>query len=112
MRENMGQVIVREISETPLPVEVSPTHTTLSKKGVDQNRWRWMRHFFTPDTSPDNQPVIELQRRATWIGVAVILQALNEIPRKFYLPYVPFISPLAAFIPFILIIGSLLAMYM
>ncbi len=39
----------------------------------------WMRHFFTDDVSPDNRPIIDLQRRATWIGLALILQTLSEI---------------------------------
>ena len=112
MRENTGQVIVREISEAPLPEEVSFTHTTRSKSVFDQNRWRWMRHFFTEDTSPDNHTIIDLQRRATWIGVAIILQALNEIPRKYYLPVIPFMYPWSAFIPFILVSGSIAAMYL
>jgi hypothetical protein len=112
MRENTGQVIVREVSEAPLPEEVSFTHTTRSKSVFDQNRWRWMRHFFTEDISPDNHIIIDLQRRATWIGVALILQALNEIPRKYYLPFIPFMYPWAAFIPFILVLGSIVAMYL
>ena len=38
MRENTGQVIVREISEAPLPEEVSFTHTTRSKSVFDQGQ--------------------------------------------------------------------------
>jgi hypothetical protein len=112
MRENTGQVIVREVSETPLPKDVSLTHRTRSGKERDQHRWRWMRHFFAEDTSPDNHHTIELQRRATWIGVALILQALNEIPRKFFISYVPFLQAWSGIIPFILILGSLVAIYM
>jgi Glycosyltransferase family 87 len=110
MRENTGSVMVQEVSEAPLPTEVSLTHTNQSKKECDQNRWQWMRHFFTEDTSPENHPIIELQRRATWIGVALILQALNEIPRKYYVPYVPFLQPWSDIIPFFLVLGSLVAM--
>lgn len=110
MRENTGPVIVQEVSEAPLPKEVSLTHTNRSKDEHNQNRWQWMRHFFTEDTSPDNRPIIELQRRATWIGVALILQALNEIPRKYYISYVPFLKPWSEIIPFFLVLGSLVAM--
>jgi hypothetical protein len=110
MRENTGAVIVQDVSEAPLPKEESLTHANRSKKERDQNRWQWMRHFFTEDTSPGNNPIIELQRRATWIGVALILQALNEIPRKYYIPYVPFLKPWSDIIPFFLILGSLVAM--
>ena len=112
MRENTGQVIVREVSEAPSPKEVSLTHITRSEKERDQNRWHWMRHFFSEDTSPDNHTTIELQRRATWIGLALILQALNEIPHNSYLPYVPFLQPWMGIIPFILVLGSLIAMCM
>jgi len=110
MRENTGSVIVQEVSEAPLPKEVSLTHPNRSKKERDLNRWQWMRHFFTGDTSPDKRPIIELQQRATWIGVALILQALNEVPRKYYIPYVPFLKPWSDIIPFFLILGSLVAM--
>lgn len=112
MRENSGQVIVRDVCEAPLPEEVSLIQTIRSKNVFDRNRWRWMRHFFTEDTSPDNHAIIDLQRRATWIGVAIILQALNEIPRKFYLFYVPFLNSWVALISFILVLGSLVAMCM
>ena len=112
MREKTGSVMVQEVSEAPLLKEVSLIHTNQSKKECDQNRWQWMRHFFTEDTSPDIHPIIELQRRATWIGVALILQALNEIPRKYYIPYVPFLQPWTEIIPFILVLGSLVAMCM
>ncbi len=53
-----------------------------------------MSHFFTKDTSPENHPIIELQQQAMWIGVALILQALNEIPRKYYISYRAFLKAL------------------
>jgi hypothetical protein len=112
MREDTEQVIEREVSKIPFLEEASFTQITRSEKKHNTNNWRWMRHFFTEDTSPDNRPIIELQRRATWIGVALILQALNEIPRKYYIPYVPFMKPWAGIIPFVLILGSLIAMRM
>ena len=112
MRENSGQVIVREVSEAPLPKDVSLTHRTRSEKERDQHRWRWMRRFFAGDITPDNHSTIELQRRATWIGVALILQALNEIPRKYYVSYVPYLKAWSGIIPFILILGSLVAICM
>ncbi|GAC1308297.1 MAG: hypothetical protein NVSMB27_45990 [Ktedonobacteraceae bacterium] len=68
-----------------------------------------MRHFFTEDVSPDNFPVVELQRRSLWIGLAFILQALNEIDHDWYMPY---IKPFGALIPFALILGSFVAMAM
>ncbi len=38
-----------------------------------------MRHFFTEDVSPDNHPVVELQRRACWVGLALITLSLSQI---------------------------------
>ena len=38
-----------------------------------------MRHFFTEDVSPDNHPVVELQRRACWVGLALITMSLSQI---------------------------------
>ncbi|HET9921480.1 MAG TPA: glycosyltransferase 87 family protein [Ktedonobacteraceae bacterium] len=67
---------------------------------------RWLRHFFTEDISPDNLPIVDLQRRACWIGVAFILQALNEVVYDWN---PPFLKQLIAFIPFVLILGSFAA---
>jgi hypothetical protein len=90
------------------------TQTTRSKEEDTKNnhgwnRWRWMRHFFTEDISPDNSPVIELQRRAVWIGLALILQAPNEIDHNVYLPY---LQAFGSIIPFVLIGGSFIALAM
>src|SRR5436309_2673045 len=81
-------------------------HTT-SKYGW--NWWKWMRHFFSEDVSPDNSPVVELQRRALWIGLALILQAPNEIDHNFYMPY---LKSFGSLIPFALILGSFIAIVM
>src|SRR5438552_3715859 len=70
---------------------------------------RWMRHFFTEDVSPDNRPIVELQQRAIWIGLALILQALNEIDHDWYIPY---LMPFGSLIPFALILSSFFAMWM
>src|SRR5205814_8053037 len=70
---------------------------------------RWMRHFFTEDMSADNRPILELQQRAVWIGLALILQALNEINHDWYIPY---LIPFGSLIPFALILGSFFALWM
>ena len=81
--------------------ELEDKHTT---------RWyRWMRRFFTEDVSPDNRPLIELQRRAVWIGLALILQSCNEIPYYWYMPY---LQASGSLIPFILFLGSFAALIM
>ncbi len=104
------QDITIPVIETPLSEEISLSYNTRSKKDRNKSRWQWMRHFFTPDTSPDSFAIIDLQRRASWIGIAIILQALNEIPRQYYIPYVPFLNSWDAIISFVLILGSLVAM--
>jgi len=112
MREEIELVVEREVSLTSPSQEASPSQIVQSEKKRSQIIARWMGHFFTEDVSPDNYPVIDLQRRATWIGVALILQALNEIDRRYYLPYVPFLRPWSGVIPFVLILGSFVAMWM
>ncbi len=102
MREEAEQQAI--IPQPPVPVAApfEPRHT---KK-------QWMRSFFTEDTSATS--VIDLQRRACWIGVALILQALNEVTLLVlvYLPVVPFLTPWAGLISFGLISGSLIALWM
>ena len=68
----------------------------------------WMRYFFTEDVSPDNRLVVELQRRATWIGLALVLQAINEIDHDWYFTY---IKPFGSLIPLFLILGSFYAIW-
>ncbi|HLZ80978.1 MAG TPA: hypothetical protein VKP04_05045, partial [Ktedonobacteraceae bacterium] len=83
--------------------------TTQIKEDQATSRYRWMRHFFTEDVSPDNHPIVELQRRAIWISLALILQALNEIDHNLYIPY---LNPFGSLIPFALIAGSFIAIAM
>lgn len=73
------------------------------------SKYRWMRHFFTEDVSPDNRPIVELQQRAAWVGFAIVLQALNEVDHGLYFPY---LGPVASLIPFALFLGSFYAMWM
>ncbi|HZO75110.1 MAG TPA: glycosyltransferase 87 family protein [Ktedonobacteraceae bacterium] len=70
--------------------------------------YQWMKLFFAEDIA-DNRPIVELQRRAVWIGLAFILQALNEIDHSWYIPY---LMPVGSLIPFALILGSFYAMWM
>ncbi len=83
--------------------------TQLKTKRKDWLTYSWMRYFFTEDVSPDNRRIIELQRRATWIGLALILQALNEIDHDWYFP---FLQPFGSLIPLVLILGSFYAIWM
>ena len=112
MREDSEQVIEQEVGQTSSSQEAPQSQATRLEKKRSLIKSRWMRYFFTEDISPDNYPLIDLQRRATWVGVALILQALNEIDRRYYMLFVPFLKPWAGFIPFILILGSFIAMWM
>ncbi|MEO6888255.1 MAG: hypothetical protein ABI456_03860, partial [Ktedonobacteraceae bacterium] len=40
---------------------------------------RWMQYFFAGDLSSGKRFVSDLQRRACWIGLALLLQSLNEV---------------------------------
>lgn len=82
----------------------SRTHKPQQKTFLPQ----WMRHFFTIDVSPDNFLTIDLQRRALWIGLALILQSMNEIKHSLYFP---FMGPFASLVPFILILSSFYALW-
>src|SRR5438046_9454591 len=82
------------------------TQTTQPKEDQTTFRYRWMHRFFTIDVSPDNHPIVELQRRAIWISIALILQAGNEISHDLYMPY---LGPFGSLIPFALIAGSFIA---
>jgi len=85
------------------------TQTTRPKENHTTSRNRWMQRFFTEDVSPDNHPIVELQRRAVWISIALILQAFNEIPHNWYIPY---LNPFGSLIPLALIAGSFIAIAM
>jgi hypothetical protein len=66
--------------------------------------YRWMHHFFSDDVSLKNQPVVEMQRRAVWIGIAFILQGLNEIPFSTFMPF-------GALVQFSVILSSFFAIW-
>lgn len=112
MRKNSEWAIEQEVFQTSLPQEASASQADRSENKERRSTWRWMRYFYTEDVSPDNYPVIDLQRRATWVGVALVLQALNEIDPKLYAPYVPYLPPWSGCIPFVLVLGSFVAMWM
>ncbi len=69
---------------------------------------QWMRHFFTIDVSPDNYLTVDLQRRALWVALALILQSMNEIKHSLYFPI---LGPFASVVPFILILSSFYALW-
>src|SRR5579884_2050844 len=72
-------------------------------------KYRWMRLFFTEDIFPDNHRLIDLQRRACWIGIALMLQGLNELS---HVDFIPHPQPYESLISFLLLAGSLWAIWM
>jgi hypothetical protein len=72
--------------------------------------------FFATDRSPDNRQVIDIQRRACWIGLALVLQAINEamneIDPRWYQAHLPHLRPWVGTIAFVLILGSFFMMWM
>src|SRR5579863_913430 len=78
-----------------------------------RNMPRWMRYFLAENTPPNSASLVDMQRRACWIGVALILQALNEVTLLVlvYFPLVPLLAPWAGLISFGLIAGSLSALW-
>ena len=89
------------------------TQTTRPHQGHTVTIFWWVQriihYFFTEDISPDNHTIVELQRKGLWIGLALILQALNEIDHDWYIPYM---GPFGSLIPFALFLGSFVAMAM
>jgi hypothetical protein len=66
-------------------------------------------YFFTDKNTPSAHTISDLQRRATWIALALILQALNEIDHNYYWPVLKQYTSLP---PFFLLLGSFYALWM
>ncbi|HEY1350983.1 MAG TPA: hypothetical protein VGF67_15295 [Ktedonobacteraceae bacterium] len=80
------------------------------------SRKRLLSVFFAVDKSPDNRPVVDLQRQACWIGLALVLQAINEvvalIPILWMKEHLPLLAPWLGTLAFGLILGSFFMMWM
>ena len=81
--------------------------------------YRWMRYFFTDERSPGSLSIIELQRRAIWIGFALLCQSLVIIaptfifnPGQEHLWYTPLLELAGGLIPCGLTLGGFFAMWM
>jgi hypothetical protein len=72
-----------------------------------------MRYFFTSDASPRTRPIAELQRRACWIALALLLLTLNDLDHSIYLSLLgPAGSVILALLPPALVVGGLVAVWM
>lgn len=89
------------------------TQTTLFDQKRPLFQFRWMRHFFTEDVSPRTRPIAELQRRACWIALALLILSLNDLNHDAYLsPLGAFGSVIHALLQPILVLGSFVAIWM
>jgi len=84
------------------------TQTTLPGQKRILLNYRWMRYFFTEDQSAQSRPITDLQQRALWIALALLLQSPNEIDHNYY----SFLGPLSSLIPLALFLGSFYAIWM
>jgi uncharacterized membrane protein len=69
-------------------------------------QYRWMRHFFMKDASTGDLSISHLQRRAVWIAVAFVLQALSTID------FTPLLKSFNSLAPLPLTLASFFAMWM
>lgn len=67
------------------------------------------KYFFTDNNTPSAHTTRDLQRRATWIALALILQAFDEIDHNYYLPILRQFTSLP---PLLLLLGSFYALWM
>src|ERR1700738_3605047 len=86
--------------------QATPVET---EKNFSTTMQRWQQYFFTKDITPDNRSIVDLQRRAAWVALALMLQGLNEINHDWYMPY---LMPFGSLIPFFLMLGSFVALGM
>src|SRR5579864_3422121 len=68
-----------------------------------------MNYFFTDKHTPSTPIISDFQRRAVWIALALIFQALNEIDHNYYLPILKQFTSLP---PLLLLTGSFYALWM
>jgi uncharacterized membrane protein len=81
--------------------------------------YRWMRFFFTEESSPGMLGIIDLQRRAVWIGLALLCQSLVLIVPVFTINqsnehewYIPALQLLGTLFPGGLTLGGFFALWM
>lgn len=98
---------------------LSLSQTTQARTERFTLNYRWMRYFFALDHSPGTLHIIELQRRAVWISMALLCQSLVMIAPVFTLDqvlisrwYAPLLEMGGALIPPGLTLGGFFAMWM
>src|SRR5579884_2125421 len=74
-----------------------------------QLNYRWMSHFFTEDDSAQGLLISRLQRRAVWIALAFMLQALSTTD---FNQIAPFLKSFSSLFPLLLMVASFFAIWM
>ncbi len=77
------------------PALTHTTQRTPTRKPLLQ--YRWMRYFFTEDAATDTHSISHIQRRAVWIALAFMLQAISTTD---FNGIFPFLKSLNSFLPF------------
>lgn len=97
--------------------ELAPTTQSRTRRWT--HYYHWMRFFFTEERSASALAIIDLQRRAVWIGLALLCQSLILIAPTFtidqsneYEWYAPMLELLGALIPCGLTLSSFSALWM
>jgi uncharacterized membrane protein len=85
------------------------TQTTQAPTQKTLLQYRWMRYFFTEDTAMGTSSISHIQRRAVWIALAFILQAISTTDFK---GIFPFLKSFSSFLPTPLILASFFAIWM
>src|SRR5450432_2681828 len=85
------------------------TQTTQAPTQKTLLQYRWMRYFFTEDTATGTSSISHIQRRAVWIALAFILQAISTTDFK---GIFPFLKSFSSFLPTPLILASFVAIWM
>ena len=95
------------------------TRTTQSRAERIVLHHAWMRYFFTEERSTSTLTIIELQRRASWVGLALLCQSLVLIAPTFSIDqsnadlwYFPVLELLGAVIPCALTLSGFFALWM
>jgi uncharacterized membrane protein len=98
---------------------LSLTRTTQARTPRFALNYRWMRYFFTEERSPGTLKIIELQRRAVWIGFALLCQSLVIIAPTFTPDesiqntwFIHLLQVISGLIPFGLTLGGFFSMWM
>ena len=85
------------------------TVNEITQKNQPLLSYSWMDYFFTTTSAHVTR---DLQRRATWVALALILQALNVLNEMVRNSYLPILQQWTSLPPLLLFLGSFYALWM